>query len=89
MAILAIGDEKSVSVTADRTVDCRGLPCPEPVRMARHAIQALGVGQVLEMIASESGAPADIGEWAQRSGRELVAVQRRSGAYVFYIRRTA
>ena len=89
MAMLAIGEDKSAPVKADCTVDCSGLPCPEPVRMARHAIETLRVGQVLEVIASESGAPDDIGEWAQRSGRELVAVARRSGTYVFYIRRTA
>lgn len=32
------------------TVDARGLSCPEPVLLARRAIQALGAGEDLEVL---------------------------------------
>ena len=76
------------AVFADATIDCSGMACPTPIRSAKHALAALRVGQILKIIATESGAPADIREWAQRAGRELIASEEHDDTYVFYIKRT-
>ena len=73
---------------ADRTIDCSRLPCPEPIRKAKHALEALEVGQVLKLIATDEGAPADICEWAQRHGRRLVATERSGVSHIIFIQRT-
>ena len=78
----------ALPVLADRIIDCSRLPCPEPIRKAKHALETLEVGQVLRLIATDEGAPADICEWAQRHGRHLVATERDGASHIFYIRRT-
>jgi len=88
MEAIAVAERVSRRVEADVTIDCSGLPCPEPIRKARRAIEVLRIGQVLKIIATDSGAPDDIREWAQRAGRQLIARGRHHHSYTFYIRRT-
>jgi tRNA 2-thiouridine synthesizing protein A len=72
---------------ADRTLDCSGLACPLPVVKTSKAIKELQVGQVLKMIATDSGAPADMEAWSRQTGNELLSSSQDAGKYVFYIRR--
>ena len=88
MAMKPKAEQATIPVFVDRTIDCSRLPCPKPIRAAKHALEALDVGQVLKLIATDEGAPADIREWAQRHGRHLVGTERDGASHIFYIRRT-
>jgi len=74
-------------MTADQVLDCSGLPCPMPILKTRKAVDALKVGQVLKMIATDPGAPGDIVAWTEKTRHALLASEREGDKYVFYIRR--
>jgi tRNA 2-thiouridine synthesizing protein A len=76
-----------MSVTPDQTLDCSGLACPMPILKTKKAVDALEMGQVLKMIATDAGATSDIEAWTQKTGHELVASEKDGDKFVFYIKR--
>ncbi len=76
------------AIQVDKVLDCSGLLCPLPVIKTSKAIQEIAVGQVLKMIATDPGAPADMEAWSKQTGHELLASEQEDGKFVFYIRRT-
>jgi tRNA 2-thiouridine synthesizing protein A len=73
---------------ADMVLDCSGLVCPLPILKMSKAIKQLGQGQVLKMIATDAGAPADVEAWTRQTKNELLASEQEDGRYVFLVRRT-
>ena len=56
-----------------RTVDARGLKCPMPIVKAKKEIDAIPVGDVLRVIATDPGSVLDFQGWIKTSTRyELV-----------------
>lgn len=56
-----------------RTVDARGLKCPMPIVKAKKEIDAIPVGEVLRVIATDPGSVLDFQGWMKTStGYELV-----------------
>ena len=77
-----------MTVAADQLLDCTGMLCPMPVVKTSKAIKTIEVGQVLEMIATDPGAPPDMVAWAKQTGHELIEQSANSGEYRFWFRRT-
>ena len=50
-----------------RTLDCVGLFCPEPLYRTRKNIEALEIGEILEVLADDPTAAKDIARFAKRS----------------------
>ncbi|MEE9594353.1 MAG: sulfurtransferase TusA family protein [Candidatus Hydrothermarchaeales archaeon] len=73
--------------TADRTLDCVGLYCPEPVFRTREEIDRLDVGDVLEVIADDPASEEDIPRWAKRTGHELIDMQKEGDQIYFLVRK--
>lgn len=78
----------SANLTAHKVLDCTGLLCPIPVIKTSKAIQEIEVGQILKMIATDPGAPADMEAWAKQTGHELLASDQEDGKFIFFIKRT-
>ncbi len=74
------------ALKADKTLDCTGMPCPVPVIKTSKAIKELQVGQVLQMIATDPGAPADMEAWSRQTGNELLDSHQEGSKYIFYFR---
>jgi TusA-related sulfurtransferase len=72
---------------ADRTLDCIGLYCPEPVFRTRQELDKLTVGQVLEMIADDLAAEADIPSFAKRTGHKLLKMWKEKNQIHFLIKK--
>ncbi|MFQ5898825.1 MAG: sulfurtransferase TusA family protein [Candidatus Methylomirabilia bacterium] len=72
----------------DRSIDCIGLFCPMPILKIGEAIRELGVGQVIEMVADDPAAEADMKSWSKRTGHALLDVFRNGGVYRFLVRKT-
>jgi tRNA 2-thiouridine synthesizing protein A len=77
-----------MSVAADQILDCSGLDCPMPVLKTKKAVDGLKVGQVLKMIATDSGSHEDMATWTQKTGHELVDSEQQGGKFIFYIRKS-
>ncbi len=75
-------------VFPDKTLDCLGLYCPIPILKTREALRALAPGQVLEMTSDDPASEADMKSWTQRTGHELVAIERRGAVFRFLVRKS-
>ena len=60
------------TITPDRVLDCSGLTCPRPVIEANKAIREIEVGQVLQVISTDTGSKSDMEAWAQQTGNSLI-----------------
>jgi tRNA 2-thiouridine synthesizing protein A len=52
------------------------------------AIKQIEVGQILQMIATDPGAPPDMQAWTRQTGHEMVESHEENGKFIFYFRRT-
>jgi len=77
-----------MSVTPDQILDCVGLTCPMPVLRTKQAIDALEVGQVLQLTATDPASPADVKAWANMTGHELIDSVESGRQFIFLIRKT-
>jgi len=77
----------SRKVKVDRTLDCIGLYCPEPVFRSRQEIDKMNIGQVLEIIADDPAAEADIQSLTKRTGQELIEIRKEGSRIRFLIRK--
>jgi len=71
----------------DRTLDCIGLYCPEPVFRTRQEIDKMDVGQVLEVIADDPAAEQDIQSLMKRTEQKLIEVRKEGSHIRFLIKR--
>ncbi len=59
-------------VKVDQTLDQKGLLCPMPIINTAKEISKLSTGQILEVIATDPGAPIDFEGWAHTTGNILI-----------------
>lgn len=76
-----------MELQANKILDCSGMNCPMPVVKTSKAIKELDVGQVLKVIATDPGAPADMQAWARQTGNELLLSDQDGNTYTFHFRR--
>ena len=78
--------------TAAQTLDVKGQNCPMPVIKTRGAFDDLAPGEVLEVVATDSGSMSDIAGWAESTdGAELLeqteATESGESVYKHYVRK--
>jgi TusA-related sulfurtransferase len=79
----------SSEIDVTETLDVQGANCPMPVIKTKQAIDGLSVGDVLEVVATDSGSMNDIKGWADTTaGVELVDQVEGDGIYTHYVRKT-
>jgi tRNA 2-thiouridine synthesizing protein A len=69
-----------VKIKPNKTLDCLGLYCPEPVFKTRMELDELDIGEVLEVIADDPAAEEDIRSLVKNLGQELVEVRKDGNA---------
>lgn len=67
----------NMTESADESLDCVGLLCPQPLLQTREAMDGLTAGQVLEVLADDPAAEEDLRRFAKRAGHEVVLVEDR------------
>jgi tRNA 2-thiouridine synthesizing protein A len=72
---------------SQRTLDCAGLYCPEPLFRTRQEIDRLNPGEVLEVLADDPAAEEDLRRFAKRTGHEVVEAEWREGTLRILIRK--
>ncbi|MBS7637900.1 sulfurtransferase TusA family protein [Candidatus Bathyarchaeota archaeon] len=77
----------SPSVSPDRTLNCMGLHCPEPVLRTRIELDRMAPGMVLEVHADDPEAEEDIKRLVTRLGHEILSIESEGARVRFLIRR--
>lgn len=78
----------SSAIHADTTIDARGQMCPMPILTLARITRTLPVGAVVEVLATDAGAKADIPAWCEKTGNEFISGVVTDGLLTFYIRKT-
>lgn len=68
-----------------RIFDARGLKCPLPVLKARRIMREMAAGDVLEVQATDPGAPGDFEHFCQMTGHRLVSSETNDEVFVIRI----
>ena len=71
----------------DQEVDTRGLNCPLPILKAKKALAAMQSGQLLKVVATDTGSIRDFKAFARQTGNELVEQQTVGDEFIHILRR--
>jgi tRNA 2-thiouridine synthesizing protein A len=71
----------------DRTLDCVGLYCPEPVFKTRLELDEMKVGETLEVLADDPAAESDIKSLVKNLGQEMVDITKKGDAVQIIIKK--
>lgn len=70
-----------------KIVDARGLLCPQPILESRRGIADVGVGQVMEVKATDAGIVSDLPAWAKKMGHEYLGLLEEPDHLRLFVRR--
>ncbi|WP_404299526.1 sulfurtransferase TusA family protein [Alicycliphilus denitrificans] len=70
-----------------KEIDTRGLNCPLPILKAKKALADMQSGQLLKVVATDSGSMRDFQAFARQTGNELVEQQMVGDEYIHVLRR--
>jgi len=69
------------------TYDARGLGCPLLMIGLNKAVNAMPIGEILEMVSDEDISRLDVPSWCRRTGHELMDASEKGGEFRFVIRK--
>ena len=70
-----------------KEIDTRGLNCPLPILKAKKALSDMASGQLLKVVATDSGSLRDFQAFARQTGNELVEQQTVGEEFIHILRR--
>jgi len=68
-------------------IDTRGLNCPLPILKAKKALAAMSSGQLLKVVATDTGSIKDFQAFAKQTGNELVQQETVGEEFIHILRR--
>ena len=71
----------------NKEIDTRGLNCPLPILKAKKALADMASGQLLKVVATDSGSLRDFQAFARQTGNELVEQQTVGEEFIHVLRR--
>jgi tRNA 2-thiouridine synthesizing protein A len=72
---------------ADRTLDAKGLNCPEPVMLLHVAIDEIATGAILHVLATDPTTCRDIPQFCAFLGHTLLEQQIEHSPYEYWIKK--
>lgn len=70
-----------------KSIDVRGLYCPEPVFRTKMEIERLKIGDVLKIVADDPESEEDISRWVNRNGHQLISINKADKDLEFMIKK--
>ncbi len=71
----------------DIELDTRGLNCPLPILKAKKALSGMTSGQLLRVVATDSGSVRDFQAFARQTGNELLDQQTAGADFIHVMKR--
>jgi tRNA 2-thiouridine synthesizing protein A len=71
----------------DKEFDASGLSCPLPILKTKKALADMASGQVLKVIATDSGSVKDMQAFADQTGNALLATEEVNGKFTFFMKK--
>ena len=70
-----------------KDLDARGLNCPLPILKAKKALAEMVSGEVLRVVATDSGSVRDFQAFVRQTGNQLLEQSQDGAEFTFYMRR--
>ncbi len=70
-----------------KELDARGLNCPLPILKAKKALAEMETGEVLRIVATDTGSVRDFQAFAKQTGNALLSHTQNGREFVFLLRR--
>lgn len=71
----------------DKTLDCLGLYCPEPVFRTRTELDEMKIGETLEVLADDPAAEEDIKNLVKHLEQEIISISKKGNAVRILIKK--
>ncbi|BBL23338.1 MULTISPECIES: sulfurtransferase TusA family protein [Comamonas] len=71
----------------DQEIDTRGMNCPLPILKAKKALSGMESGQLLKVVATDTGSLRDFQAFAKQTGNELVHQETVGDEFIHVLRR--
>lgn len=71
----------------DKEFDASGLSCPLPIVKTKKSLADMQSGQVLKVIATDTGAVKDMQAFADQTGNTLLANMEEGGKFIFFMKK--
>ena len=70
-----------------KEIDTRGMHCPLPILKAKKALAEMASGQLLKVVATDTGSIKDFQAFAKQTGNELVQQETLGDEFIHVLRR--
>jgi tRNA 2-thiouridine synthesizing protein A len=74
-------------LTPTKTIDVRGMFCPEPVFRTKIEMERMSVGNILKITADDPASEEDITRWVNRIGHQLIGIKKTDKDLEFTIKK--
>jgi len=74
-------------MSTNRTVDARGSFCPGPLMELIAAMKMSQVGDTIELLSTDKGSAADVPEWVNKVGHEMVSTAQEGEMWRIFVRK--
>ena len=74
-------------LTPTKTIDVRGMFCPEPVFRTKIEMERMAVGNILKITAEDPASEEDITRWVNRMGHQLIGIKKTDKDLEFTIKK--
>jgi len=74
-------------MSQEKVVDARNTFCPGPLMELISNMKHASVGDVIELLSTDAGSAADVPEWVNKAGHELVSSQTIDGIWHIKVRK--
>lgn len=71
----------------DKELDARGLNCPLPILRTKKALADMTSGQVLRILATDSGSVKDFQAFARQTGNDLLSSESGDKEFTFLMKK--
>ena len=71
----------------DKELDACGLSCPLPILKTKKSLSDMASGQILKVMATDSGSVKDMQAFAKQTGNELLSSDQTDKVYAFYLKK--
>ena len=73
--------------SATKSIDVRGLYCPEPVFRTKMEVERLKIGDTLKIVADDPESEEDISRWVNRNGHQLISLNKNDKDLEFVVKK--
>jgi len=70
-----------------KVIDARGTFCPGPLMELIANMKLINVGDELEVLSTDKGSAADVPEWVNKVGHQMVSTTEESGVWHIVVRK--